>query len=86
MLTVPKDYKKLDPPQSSPSDISQSTTSFTEVKNSLHGSKTSLNQDGEIQEASSSAPSTVIHDSKTRQKNSEYDSQSPRRQNKKIFN
>ena len=47
----------------------QAKTPFTEVKDPLHDSSASPNDDLEIQGASSSAPITVIHDSKTPKKN-----------------
>ena len=54
VITFPNDYravssdKEIISPQSSLSDLSQITTPFTEVKNSLHGSNTSLNDEMEI--------------------------------------
>ena len=60
--------KKTVSPQSSLSYLSQNTTPFTEITNPLHSSKISLNDEMEIQQASSSAPATVIHDPKTLQK------------------
>ena len=44
--------------------FSQYNTCFTEVKNSLHASNSSLNDQVEVQEASGSAPLTDIDDSK----------------------
>ena len=58
-------------PQRSLSDLSQINTPSIEFKNSLHGSNASLNDDMEIQEASSSAPSTVEKDLKKRIKTEE---------------
>ena len=63
MITVPNDYKEPVSPQSPLSCLSQNTTLYTEVKNSLHGSNASLDVEMEVQEASSIAPFTVIHDS-----------------------
>ena len=39
VITVPKNYKESDSPQSSLSDFSQIIKHFTKVKNSLNGSK-----------------------------------------------
>ena len=44
-------------------------TFFNEVKNSAYGSNASLNDEKDFQEASSRSTSTVIHDSRTPQKN-----------------
>ena len=68
MITLPNDYKEPVSPQSLLFDLSQNTTLFTEVKNSLQGSNAPLNDEMEVQEASSSAPFSVIHGSKTLQK------------------
>ena len=68
MITVSNAAMEPISPQSSLSDFSQTTTSFTEFKNSLHGSKATLQDEIEVQEASVSAPSTVIHDSKIPEK------------------
>ena len=68
MISVLNDYKEPVSPQSSLSDFSQNTTLFTESKNSLQDSNASLNVETEIQEASSSAFLTVLHDSKLRKK------------------
>ena len=75
VITVPKDYKTVSndseeivSPQRSFSGLLQNTSPFTEVKNSLHGSNTSLNDDLEFQGASSIAPLTVKGYSKTLQK------------------
>ena len=68
MITVPNDYKEPVSPQSSLSEFPQDSTPLTAVKNSLHGSNNSQNDEMEVQEASNGAPLTVIHDSKTRQK------------------
>ena len=57
-------------------------TSFTEVKDSLHGSNASLTDEMEVQGASSSASLTVTNDSKTppKKQNSAPDSsKSPKR-------
>ena len=54
MITVSNDYKEPISPQRPLSDFSQSTTLFTEVENSLHGPNDSLNDEMEVQEASSS--------------------------------
>ena len=51
-----------------PSHLSPNTTHFTEVKNSLHGSDTSLFDKMHTEEASGSAPSTSKQDSKTPEK------------------
>ena len=59
MITVPTDYKGTVSAQTSLSDLSQKATHFTEVKNSLHDSSASRNAEMEIQEASTSAPSTI---------------------------
>ena len=84
MISVPNDYKEPVSLQSSLSDFSQITNPFTAIKNSLHGSKADLNDEMENQEASSCAPSPVIHDSKAPQKkNSAPDSsKSPKRKHK----
>ena len=65
MSTVSNDYKERNSPKSSLSEFSQNTIPFTEFKNSLHGSCASLDDEMEVQEASSSAPLTLIQDSKT---------------------
>ena len=69
MFTVTIDYKEAFLPERSLCDFSQNTICFTEVRNSLHGSKLSLDDEIEIQEASDSTPSIVENDSKTPQKN-----------------
>ena len=71
---MPNYYKEVVSPESPLSDFSRNFNPFTEVKNFLHGSNASLNDGMESQGASSSAPSTVIHDSKTPQKNCASDS------------
>ena len=75
MITVPIDYKtvwhdskEIVSPQRSLSGLLQNTTPFTEVKNSLHSSNTSLNGELEFQGASSIAPLTVKKGSKILQK------------------
>ena len=45
VVTVPNDYKEIVSPQSSFSDLLQHSTPCTEVKNSLHGCKVSLNDE-----------------------------------------
>ena len=82
MTTLPKYCKEPVSPQSSLSDFSQNTPQFTEVNDSFHGSNASLNDEMEIHETSTSAPLTVIHDSKTPQKNKNFaadSSESPKR-------
>ena len=69
MITVHNDLKECVSPQSLLLIFFQAKTPFTEVMNPLHDSSASLNDNMEIQEASSSAPITVIHDSKTPKKN-----------------
>ena len=61
VISVPKDYEEAVAPIS---DFSP----FTETKNSLHDANTSLIDEMEIQEASSSALSTVRNDLKLAQK------------------
>ena len=62
-ITVPNDYTETFSSQSSLSDLSQKTTPFTEVKNSLHVSNASLKKI-EFQKTSSCAASTVKSDTK----------------------
>ena len=62
------DYNEPTSPQSSLSGFSQNTSYFTEFKNCLHGSNSSLNDDLEAQEAYRCAFLTAIDDSKTPQK------------------
>ena len=69
MITVSNDYEEPISPQNSLSDFSQDTTPFPVLKNSSHGSNTSLNAEMEVHEASSSALLLVLHDSKTLRKN-----------------
>ena len=82
-ISAPNVYKEAVSPQSSLSDFSRNTTPFAEVKNSLHGSDASVNNEMEIHVASSGAPSIVVYDSKTPQKhiNSAGDHQIPRKGN-----
>ena len=61
-------HKESISPQSPFSDLSQKSTAFTEIKNSLHGSQTSLSDKMVTQEASASATSIINDDSKFRKK------------------
>ena len=63
VITVPSDYKGIVSPQRSFSHFSQHFTSISEVKNSLHGSDTSLGDEMQIQKAPSSDPPTFETDS-----------------------
>ena len=56
VITVPKDYKESASSRSSLSVSSKHTTPFTEVKNSLHGFKTSLKHEMETEVASGCSP------------------------------
>ena len=55
-ITLPNDSKDLVSSQSLLSNFSQNTTPSFEINDSLHGSRASLNDEMEVQEASSSAP------------------------------
>ena len=69
IITVSNDYKEPVSPQILLSVFfSQSTTPSYEVRNNLRGSTAFQKDEMQNQEASSSAPLTVIHDSKTPQK------------------
>ena len=67
IATAPNEHKDPAGPQSSLSGFSQIFTPFTEANNSLHGTNASLKDEMGVQMNSSSATSTVIHDSKTLQ-------------------
>ena len=68
VITVPNDYKETFSSQSSLSDLSQNTTPFIEVKNSLHVSNESLKETDFQKKTSSCVPSTVKSDSEPPQK------------------
>ena len=70
VFTVPNDYKKLFGHKARFLIFQQKKTNiFIEVKNSMHCSYASLNDETEVQGASISAPSIVENDSQTTQKN-----------------
>ena len=68
VITVPNDCQETVSPQSSLSAQSQNTTPSSKVKNSLHVSKGSLNDELEFQEAFSGASSLVRKIQNPRQK------------------
>ena len=55
VITLPTDYKDTVSSQSPLSDLLKNTTTFSEVKNSLHAFNASLKDEMEIEEASNSA-------------------------------
>ena len=62
MVTLPNDLKEPVSAQSSLSDFCQKCTPCTEGNNYLHGTNASLNDEMKFLQASSCAPSPVIHD------------------------
>ena len=68
VITAPNDYKGILSLRTSFSDLSQNSTPFSEIKNSLQVLNVSLNEDKKNQQASCSDPSTVSITSKTPQK------------------
>ena len=86
IFTVPNDYKGTALSESSLSHLSQNTTSFREVQNSLPGSNASLNGQLEFPDASGRAPSNVKKDSKNRKKTCELDSSmTPKTENNNLL-
>ena len=86
MITTPNDYKENVSPQNFPI-FSRNTAAFDEVRKSFSSSNSYLNDEKEVQEAFSSATSTVTNDSKFPQKieYSEPDSpKSPKRNYKDV--
>ena len=73
MITLPNNNKEIVPLQSSLRDPSQNTTPFINVRSSLHGSKKSVNDEMETQEASKNAPSCVKKVSKFSVENKTYE-------------
>ena len=82
VIAVPNDFENIVSSENPLPDLSETTTPFTEVQNSLHASNATLNVKMEIEGASTSAPSTVKYDSKPPQKKKIFEpdsSKSPKR-------
>ena len=82
VITVTSVYKGTLSPQSSLSDLLQNRNPPTELKNSLHGSFTSLTDEMQTQDASCNIPSTNRKDfSETPKKCEPHSSKSPQKKN-----
>ena len=86
MITVPNEYQETVSPQSSLSNLLQTTTPITEFRISLQGCSTSLNGGMETQKTTGSATLTVTSDPKSPQKNKTREISSSKSPSRKFDN